>query len=512
MTKDSVVVNNRPILYIVMAVLLAVLISSVAIITNTLFVLSIIFLILIVSLVILISLFNQKKIKSFVILCVSILVFTAVSSNFIYNYSKFNNNDLSGYSDFTGNVYSIGDIYVDEDGNNLRKLVVEGYVDKGKIKATVFVDGNVLAFVGSHVTFSGNFYRSSINYDGKFSVYPLSDKVFYSVSQVELFKINPTQIDGVFNNLKFNIYNGFRATMPKNYAIAYAMVVGDDSYVYSSLTENFRSMGIAHVFAVSGLHIGFIFILLSCIFKIFKVKKLLKLFITFCVLLLYVWFCGFSPSCIRAFIIISTLLIANTLYEKQDRLTALSLAFIVTLIINPFDFYTAGFQLSFIVYFALVFVTKPISKLLSNFCPKKVADFIAPYLSAYLASLPLSLDIFGYVSVLSMLFNILFVPILGFVYILVFILAIAILITPYYGIFAVLPKIILDCVVYVIGLIDANAFLLQNIKFGFAKYPYYLIGVINAKLINLTKKSRIIITLILLFVVILSIIAVNLVV
>ena len=512
MTKDSVIVNNRPILYIVLASLLAVLISSLAIITNTLFVLSIIFVILIVCLIVAISLFNQKKVKAFVILCIAIIVFSATSTNFIYNYSKYTSDDLSGYSDFTGNVYSIGDIYVDDSGNKLRKLVVEGNVEKGKIRASINVDGNVLAFVGSRVTFSGNFYKSSINYDGKFSVYPLSNKVHYSVSQIELFKIYPTKIDGVFNSLKFNIYNGFRATMPKNYAIAYAMVVGDDSYVYSSYNESFRSLGIAHVFAVSGLHIGFIFLLLSYLFKLFKVKKILKLFITFLVLLLYVWFCGFSSSCIRAFIIILMLLIANTLYEKQDRLTALSLAFIVVLIINPFDFYTAGFQLSFIVYFALVFITKPISKLLSNFCPKKVADFIAPYLSAYLASLPLSLDLFGYVSVLSMLFNILFVPILGFVYVLVFILAIAILITPYYGILAFLPKVILNGVVYFINLIDANAFLLQNIKFGFAKYPYYIIGVINAKLINLTKKSRLIITLILLLIVILSIIAVNLVV
>ena len=174
------------------------------------------------------------------------------------------------------------------------------------------------------------------------------------------------------------------------------MFTGDDSYVSKDLLTSFRLTGISHIFAVSGLHIGFIYTLLLLIYKLLKIKGKTKLIITFLTLFSYVWFCGFTSSCIRAFVIIYTLSISQALNEKADRLTNLSLAFIVTLIINPFDFYTAGFQLSFAVYSAIVFLSKPIYKLLSTFCFDKVAKYLAPYLSAYLASLPLAIDFFNY--------------------------------------------------------------------------------------------------------------------
>ncbi len=510
MTKDSVTVNNRPILYIALATFLAVMISAISIVTSTVFALTLIFVVLIIALVLLFSFISLKKTKLFIVFLISMLVFTAVSCNFIYNYSNYSRGDMSGVSDFKGSVISIGEIYTDKDGNKLRKINVEGTTHKGEVRASLYIDSDLISYVGSEIEFSGNFYKSSIIYDGNFSVYALSDKVFYSVSEIEMLKINTTSIVGTFNKLKFNIYNGFRATMPRNYAICYAMVVGDDSYVYSGLTDSFRNMGIAHVFAVSGLHIGFVYLLLSYIFKVLKVKKLLQLLIAFIVLLVYVAFCGFSPSCIRAFVIIFTASLSSVLREKRDRLTALSLAFTITLLINPFDLFTAGFQLSFIVYFSLVFLTKPIYKFLSKFSFDKVAKYLAPYLSAYLASLPLSIDLFGYSSVFSMLFNMLFVPVLGFVYILVFLLAIAILIMPYYGIFAFLPKVLLNFVINFINLIDTNLFLIQNFMFGFSKYPYYLLGVVNANLINLSKKSKIIINLTLFIVFILSITCINL--
>jgi hypothetical protein len=167
------------------------------------------------------------------------------------------------------------------------------------------------------------------------------------------------------------------------------------------------------------------------------------------------------------------------------------------------------FILSFTVYFALVFLTKPIYKVLSIFCFDKVAKYLAPYLSAYLASLPLAIDFFGYASIFSILFNILFVPVLGFAYILVFILSVAILILPFYGLFAIVPNLILTFTINGILLIETNLFLIKNLAFGFSKIPYYLLFVINAKLINISKKMRIIINILLIITFILCIFIVN---
>ena len=508
MTKNGVIINNRPILYIALATLLAILISSVAIVTGTLFSLAIIFLILLVLIVLLFSFISLHKTKLSILFIAIILVFAVVSSNFIYNYSVYNKSEIAGEHYFNGAIYSIGSLYEDEDGNKIRQIVVDGDTSSGKVRAKVNIDGDKEVYVGNTIEFHATFYRSSISYNGEFVVYALSDKIYYSTHNVEELKIH-FEINGTFNKIKYKIYSGLKSTMPKVYAIAYAMITGDSSYVSHDLIVDFRATGIAHVFAVSGLHIGLIYSLLYLIYKLFKVKGLARLFITIPVLLLYVAFCGFSPSCLRAFIIIIVSCLANAIYEKEDKLTSLLIAFVLVLMINPFDLFTVGFILSFTVYFSLVFLTKPIYKFLSTFCFDKFAKFLAPYLSAYLASLPLSIDFFGFVSIFSMLFNILFVPILGIVYILVFILSIAILILPFYGVFAIVPNLILSLIVNFITFIETNLFLIGGFTFGVAKIPYYLTFVINAKLINISKKLCVIIYILLIITITLCIFIVN---
>lgn len=509
MTKDSVIVNNRPILYIALATFLAVVISSVAIVTNTLFILGIIFILLIISLVICFSIISLRKTKIFYLLLFSLIAFTLVASNFIYTYTSYLKSDLTGESYFSGNVVDIGGTFTGDDGNIVKKIVVLGNVEKGNIKANIYVDSSLDVYVGSKVEFKGYFYKNEV-VNERFNVYVLSDKVFYSATSVKLLTFYNSEIDGVFNKLKFNIYNGFRAVISKNYAVAYAMIVGDDSYIFNSIMEDFRYLGIAHIFSVSGLHIGFVYTLLAFIFKRVKVNNLIKLIISFLVLLLYVAFCGFTPSCMRAFIIICTSLLAGALFEKKDRFTSLLLAFTIVLLLNPYDLFTVGFILSFVVYFSLVFFTKPIYKVLSKFCFDWLAKFLAPYLAAFLGSFPLCLDFFGYVSAFSILFNIMLVPILGLVFILIFLLAIAILIFPFYGVLAVVPNIILNAVISFSSYIESNLFLIKGLTFGVSMAPYYALGIVNAKLINISKKLRFILTIVLIIIFILSIIAVNL--
>ena len=129
----------------------------------------------------------------------------------------------------------------------------------------------------------------------------------------------------------------------ESFGVAYAMILGDTRYIDDQTLQAFRNVGIAHVFAVSGLHVGFVVMLVNAFVK--KRKKL-SLCVTMAVLLFYAWVCNFSPSIIRAMIMTFLLLLAKSLGREPDFLSSLSTAVCVILLIKPFYLFEVGFQLS----------------------------------------------------------------------------------------------------------------------------------------------------------------------
>ncbi len=508
MKNNYKLLNFRPILFIAIAVLISVLFSLLSVFVSIKVALIAVIVVTIIGLFILCAFILKKNFGFSITLVLMIILFLLVSVNALFRVSDYESVNITGKGELVGNIYKIKEVGEDKSGKANYDIVVEGVVDGVKIRANVAIKSGKDLFVGYQIKVKGYFYKITLNYNCNFIPTPLTDGIYYTISNVEAVSVSEN-IDGVFNKARLTVFKNLKAAFPKAYGLAYAMFTGDSSYVDDDLLEDFRRMGIAHVFAVSGLHIGFVYLALTFVYKALKVNRYLRLIITFTVLFLYVWFCGFSASCIRAFVIVYVISIANALYQKADRLSNVSLSFIICLLINPFDFFTLGFQLSFAVYSAIVFLSKPIYKILSTFCFDRVAKFLAPYLSAYFASLPLVVDAFGYVSIFSSLFNILFVPILSIVYVFVFIVAVSSLFFPHFQIIAVVPNIVLELLTGIIRLISTETFLLTGFCFSYSKYPYYLIGVLNAKFFNLTKKLRLIFTLILFMAFILAIINVN---
>ncbi len=502
MKNNYNIINFRPILFIALSVLVAVLTSLTSIYFSVLVSLIVILVITILGLLFLLVIILFKNKKHIITLAVSLILFIVVSLLFVNRVYSYNNADISGKKYFVGNIYKISQVYKDENGDVYQDLVVKGKVDGKTVKAKITLENSNDLYVGGKVTLKGTFNKND------FTIYNLSEKIYYVVNDASFINTYG-EIDGIFNKVKFKILTNLKNAFPNYYSVSYAMLTGDTSYINIELLNNFRFMGIAHVFAVSGLHIGVIYLTLNFILKKLKANRILKLLVNFSVLFLYVWFCGFSPSCLRAFIIVYMISISKALYEKADRLTSLSLSFIITLIVNPFDFYAIGFKLSFAVYSGLVFLTKPISKFLSTFCFQKMSDFLAPYLSAFLASLPLLIDGFGYASLFSTLFNILLVPVFSFIYICVFFISFISLILPYYKVLAIPLNLIMEAVMAVLSYINANIFLLEGFRFSYSTYSYYLVGILNAKFINISKKLTVILTLSLMIIFILSIIYLN---
>lgn len=139
----------------------------------------------------------------------------------------------------------------------------------------------------------------------------------------------------------------------EEYAVARALLRGDTDEMGEAI-DFYRLSGIAHVFAVSGMHVGLVFAAFTMIFKPIRIRKIYKSLAISCLLFVYAYLCGMTASSVRAAVMCSVAALVGSVGEKKDRVNAIAFAFVVVLVLNPFDLFRAGFVLSFAVSFAII--------------------------------------------------------------------------------------------------------------------------------------------------------------
>ena len=158
----------------------------------------------------------------------------------------------------------------------------------------------------------------------------------------------------------------------EEYAVARALLRGDTDEMGEAI-DFYRLSGIAHVFAVSGMHVGLVFAAFTMIFKPIRIRKIYKSLAISCLLFVYAYLCGMTASSVRAAVMCSVAALVGSVGEKKDRVNAIAFAFVVVLVLNPFDLFRAGFVLSFAVSFAIIVFSRQISDKLS-FMPTFLRD------------------------------------------------------------------------------------------------------------------------------------------
>lgn len=213
----------------------------------------------------------------------------------------------------------------------------------------------------------------------------------------------------------FRITDEILSNMGKNEAaIGKALICGDTSGMGEKI-EVFRLSGIAHVFAVSGMHVGLVFAAFSLLFKFIPIKKHIISILIGAVLFFYAYLCGMTASSVRAATMCFFVALTGSFGEKKDRVNSLALAIIVVLALNPFDLFTKGFILSFAVSFGLIVLINPIKDLFS-FTMKKLRESLAVLIAAEAVSIPLSVVLFGYFPIVSVVTNLFLIPLVSLVF------------------------------------------------------------------------------------------------
>ena len=159
--------------------------------------------------------------------------------------------------------------------------------------------------------------------------------------------------------LKENLYLSMEDLPQKQQQLLRGLAFGDKSLLTSYDSNVLSQTGIAHVFAVSGLHIGFVIAFVMAILNLlkrkFRLPKFAQLFLVAVFTLFYAAMCGFAFSVIRS-VIMGLLAVASVIYyENYSAKAALVYAAFICVILEPYALCNIGFQLSFLATFALLF-------------------------------------------------------------------------------------------------------------------------------------------------------------
>ena len=257
----------------------------------------------------------------------------------------------------------------------------EEYMKKIKLGQTVYLEGVMKEP-------SQNTNKYLFNY----KKYLLSKKIYYT------FTIKKIDINENIS-MQYKIKNSLIDRIEKlNSPYLYAFILGDTSFIESSIKSTYQSNGISHLLAISGMHITLLF---STIYRLLEKIKRTKFNILFVFILLffYLFLVNFTPSSIRAGLMFIVLL----LFKKMKSYKVLIFIFALLISINPYYVYNIGFLLSFIVSFYILLFNDLIK---GNYFQK----LLMTSLISFIASMPVIIYNYNSINLLSVFLNLIFVP------------------------------------------------------------------------------------------------------
>ncbi|HAT65252.1 MAG TPA: competence protein [Flavobacteriaceae bacterium] len=200
-------------------------------------------------------------------------------------------------------------------------------------------------------------------------------------------------------------------------SIIEALILGQRRNINPDTYKEYAAAGAIHILAVSGLHVGIIFVILSWVLRpisFFKDGSIIKSALIVLFLWGFAFLAGLSPSVIRAVTMFSFFALASVSNRPSNSFNILFLSFLSLLLINPNWLFHVGFQLSYLAVFFIIWVQPTLSKLYRpRFKFDKLFwDIITVTLAAQLGIAPLSIYYFHQFPGLFFVSNLVILPFL----------------------------------------------------------------------------------------------------
>ena len=206
--------------------------------------------------------------------------------------------------------------------------------------------------------------------------------------------------------------NGIFSIINNKNGIIGAIILGDKTDLDSDIKELYSVSGIAHILAISGLHISFIGMAIYRLLRR-RFRFLFSAAVSIPVVLSFGIMSGFGISTIRAIIMFILKIIGEVLGRKYDAITAISLAGLVLLVQNPFVVCNSGFQMSFGAIIAIVLILPIVEEILNT--DNKIIKVLSANFTISLVMNPILAWNYYELPTFSFLLNIVVVPLMSVV-------------------------------------------------------------------------------------------------
>ncbi len=194
--------------------------------------------------------------------------------------------------------------------------------------------------------------------------------------------------------------------------------IGQDQY------DAFLRAGTAHILAVSGIHMGIIFLTVRGVFGMFIGNRRARALFVIAAVFAFAFVAGARVSALRAALMIAVYMLAECFDREPDTPSALGLAALILLWLNPLYLFEIGFQLSFLSVSSILLFHEPIKNALGRAgMPEYAAGAVALPLAVQVLPLPLAAHLFHVAPLTAPLTNLAVVPLLGAVLWLAFLTA-----------------------------------------------------------------------------------------
>ena len=199
------------------------------------------------------------------------------------------------------------------------------------------------------------------------------------------------------------------------------VILGYRADLSTEIKQSFMNTGTVHILAVSGSNVAVIVLIIYSAFGFLRLPKRLTGLGTIGGIILFTFVTGASPSVVRAGIMATVILLGTMFERRTDVYNSLSVAAIIILLIDSNALYDVGFQLSFAAVLSIVYfypiLERLITRIPERFEEIKGVDYVlklfAVSLAAQIGTLPFTAYYFGRVSVVSLLANLIVVPLSG---------------------------------------------------------------------------------------------------
>ena len=181
---------------------------------------------------------------------------------------------------------------------------------------------------------------------------------------------------------------------PKEQGLILALSLGDRSRLDPEVREDFTNAGLAHVMAVSGYHLGIVFLLLGLLLNRLLWRHSLRIprhLLLFLGILLYTLLSGGATATVRALVMSTLALLASALGRRTDAVQLLSLTMLFFLFLNPFAYLSVGLLLSIAAVWGILTFLPLFERLIrpEGFLLRQLRDAFFVTVSAQLALFPL---------------------------------------------------------------------------------------------------------------------------